>query len=120
MTYRTGTRDPALRQTEQRLREHLERAQSDRGRHQEHATGYDSLDRPIREVAWRVNERNLMFRLVNGYRKQRGLHGVDMRQIRLVEDALVGRVDYTPRLVEALARLAHGLPDGAQSFAPHR
>jgi hypothetical protein len=112
VTFRDGTPDPALRHTENRLREHLVRAQADRGRRGEHnVTGYDQMDRPINEPAWRVHERNLMFTLVNQYRGDRGLNPVQMREVRMVEDALAGRADYTQRLVEVLARSAHGLPD---------
>lgn len=52
-----------------------------------------------------------MHRLVNTHRAERDLAPVPLHEIRLVEDALAGRVDYTQRLVEVLARSAHGLPD---------
>lgn len=111
MTYRDGTSEPALRHTETRLREHLERAQADRGRRQRPVGGFDSLYRPVTEPEWRVQERLLMHRLVNTLRAERDLAPVPLHEIRLVEDALAGRVDYTQRLVEVLARSAHGLPD---------
>lgn len=110
MTYRTGTRDPALRFTEQRLREHLARAQADRGLRLLQVGGFDDMDRPTLEPQWRVHERLLLHGLVNDYRRQRGLPAVHLREIRVVEDALAGRVDYTDRIVEVLARLAHGIP----------
>lgn len=111
MTSRTDTPDPALRHTEQRLREHLERAQADRGRRGSHlVTGYDSLDRPVHEPAWLVHEHILMFGLANQYRADRALPAVSWREFRLVPDARDGRVDSSDRLVEALARMVHGVP----------
>lgn len=111
MTYRDGTTDPALRHTERRLREHLDRAQAERGQRQRTVSAIDSMDRPTLEPEWLVHERHLMFSLVNDYRAQRGHAPVRLRNIRVIEDSLVGRVDRSERLVEALARLVHNLPN---------
>ena len=112
MTYRTGTRDPELRATEQRLLKHLQHAQADRGQRLRQVTGYDQLDRPVVEVEWKTHERNLMFRLVNDYRELRHLPAAQLGEVRTIEDSCVGRVDYSTRFTVLLARLAHGLPAG--------
>lgn len=92
----------------ERFKGTLATAAKERSQRPDQVATTDWKGRPDQEIGWVVFEREVMLKLVNEIRIERGFPVIDIKEIQRVESCACGHVDYAVKFSLYCAELALG------------